>query len=226
MNTKTGLVSPVDQLIREATCEGSAFEQHVLVELPSCRTGLGSVSTDSGLYELGYRALKASGFRVAALLPDPQTFPPTRDQPVMLLQRTQETLEKFARDGRVEKHSVGSWSEYFALPETIYGQLRPRHRRQAPTSISPTIVVQEPSPSREQELKRMGRLYYDTPEWKLIRKFMLRLSNHQCSICKSGSRLNVHHKTYEHFGDEWPQDLTVLCRKCHAKFHDKLEDAQ
>jgi predicted HNH restriction endonuclease len=37
--------------------------------------------------------------------------------------------------------------------------------------------------------------------------------------------LDVHHNTYENYGDERSQDLTVLCGECHGMFHGRLEDA-
>ena len=35
----------------------------------------------------------------------------------------------------------------------------------------------------------------------------------------------MHHRTYDNLGDEEPEDLVVLCRKCHATFHGKLAGA-
>lgn len=38
-------------------------------------------------------------------------------------------------------------------------------------------------------------------------------------------RLEVHHLTYEHFGDELPEEIVVLCEKCHAKADEKRRHA-
>ena len=46
----------------------------------------------------------------------------------------------------------------------------------------------------------------------------------RCAVCNSAENLNAHHKTYERKGFEHPEDLICLCNKCHAKFHDKLEN--
>ena len=43
-----------------------------------------------------------------------------------------------------------------------------------------------------------------------------------CQLCNSNSHLDVHHRTYKHFKHEDPEDLTVLCRVCHTKMHDRL----
>jgi hypothetical protein len=38
-------------------------------------------------------------------------------------------------------------------------------------------------------------------------------------------RLDVHHNTYERYGDESTFDLVVLCDRCHELFHGIVEDA-
>jgi hypothetical protein len=37
--------------------------------------------------------------------------------------------------------------------------------------------------------------------------------------------LEVHHNTYERYGDESTFDLIVLCEQCHELFHGIVEDA-
>jgi len=48
------------------------------------------------------------------------------------------------------------------------------------------------------------------------------LANNKCGICNATSDLHVHHKTYENIGKESDEDLIVLCKSCHYKFHTKL----
>ena len=66
--------------------------------------------------------------------------------------------------------------------------------------------------------------------WKIVRSKTLKRHGYRCEICnalgKSDIPLNVHHKTYDHHGQEhlYDEDLTVLCKRCHSKFHDKLPD--
>ncbi len=41
-----------------------------------------------------------------------------------------------------------------------------------------------------------------------------------------GARLDAHHNTYEHYGDEGVSDLLVaLCASCPRLFHGTVEDA-
>lgn len=66
------------------------------------------------------------------------------------------------------------------------------------------------------------RDYLQTAEWQETRKQALKRAHYKCQLCNREGRLNVHHKTYEHRGQELNSDLIVLCENCHGKFHDKL----
>lgn len=71
--------------------------------------------------------------------------------------------------------------------------------------------------------------YLNSNAWKTQRKWALIRANNQCERCGAqgrlgkkgsigysmGDSLDVHHKTYENFKDEQPDDLIVLCRSCH-----------
>lgn len=60
--------------------------------------------------------------------------------------------------------------------------------------------------------------------WDIVRQYKLKQASYKCDLCNTSKSLHVHHKTYEHRGEEYQHlsDLTVLCSNCHAKFHDKL----
>lgn len=61
--------------------------------------------------------------------------------------------------------------------------------------------------------------YLKTDHWKELRAVKLHEANDQCETCKSKSRLQVHHLTYERVGNELLTDLKVLCESCHEKVH-------
>lgn len=63
------------------------------------------------------------------------------------------------------------------------------------------------------------RTYLTLEHWQRQRKKALDRSGHKCSLCSGTNRLDVHHRTYERLGEEAPEDLTVLCRRCHENFH-------
>ena len=62
--------------------------------------------------------------------------------------------------------------------------------------------------------------YLKTAHWQKLRQAKLREADDRCSICNGRERLQVHHRTYEHLGNEAWDDLTVLCDGCHGTFHE------
>lgn len=64
--------------------------------------------------------------------------------------------------------------------------------------------------------------YLNSWHWRIMRQIKLWLSGHKCQLCASRHRLEVHHNTYERVGRESLNDLVVLCRQCHQKYHNKL----
>jgi len=65
--------------------------------------------------------------------------------------------------------------------------------------------------------------YLETKHWKIVRDYKIVSVNSRCQVCNTWKNLNVHHRTYIHLGEEFNylEDLTVLCFKCHEKFHKK-----
>lgn len=66
------------------------------------------------------------------------------------------------------------------------------------------------------------RDYLRTSEWTARRTAALRRAGYRCQVCNRRDRLDVHHRTYERRGREAPEDLLVLCRDCHDRYHDRL----
>ena len=57
-----------------------------------------------------------------------------------------------------------------------------------------------------------------SPEWKIKRNSALKRAEDKCEKChhtKWSRNLEVHHLTYEHFMNEPPEDLKVVCTVCH-----------
>jgi hypothetical protein len=61
--------------------------------------------------------------------------------------------------------------------------------------------------------------YLRSPAWAARRRVALNAAGHRFQVCNRNQSLDVHHRTYERFGNEDPSDLTVLCRPCHKTFH-------
>lgn len=68
------------------------------------------------------------------------------------------------------------------------------------------------------------KMFLQSLYWDIVRNYVRYKRGYRCEMCAAGDPLNVHHKTYEHHGDEhrYLEDLILLCSECHAKFHDKL----
>lgn len=64
--------------------------------------------------------------------------------------------------------------------------------------------------------------YLQTQHWQKTREAAIERAGDACQLCSSTAALNVHHNNYTNLFDERPEDVIVLCRHCHAKFHDKL----
>jgi len=71
------------------------------------------------------------------------------------------------------------------------------------------------------ELRTMPYVeYLRSPEWRARRERKLEAADHRCQFCnRHRSSLDVHHRTYENFGEELDSDLIVVCRACHNTFH-------
>lgn len=64
--------------------------------------------------------------------------------------------------------------------------------------------------------------YIKSEEWRAKADRLKRESGYRCQTCgMSGfaSTLHAHHNTYERLGNEWPQDIAILCAECHEKLH-------
>lgn len=64
--------------------------------------------------------------------------------------------------------------------------------------------------------------YLKTPHWRSIRSWAIERAGNHCQVCKSKSKLEVHHNNYDHVGAEQPDDLIVLCDVCHKLYEKRL----
>lgn len=71
------------------------------------------------------------------------------------------------------------------------------------------------------------QVYLKSKHWKKKREDALAKANHTCQLCNTQQgTLDVHHRTYKRRGWEQPEDLIVLCRACHTKFHHDAKEAK
>jgi hypothetical protein len=61
--------------------------------------------------------------------------------------------------------------------------------------------------------------YIQSAEWKRKADAAKKRAGYRCQVCNCKSkRLDAHHRTYERLGNERPEDITVLCHKCHELY--------
>jgi len=65
------------------------------------------------------------------------------------------------------------------------------------------------------------RVRMGTIQWQRERDLALERDDYRCQNCGCDEQLVVHHRTYARVGDEWPEDLVVLCRDCHEWEHQR-----
>ncbi len=75
-------------------------------------------------------------------------------------------------------------------------------------------------------MKRPTKEYLDymqSDAWNDKRLERLALDGYTCQDCGADDKpLDVHHESYERFGNEHMLDLTSLCRRCHDYRHGKI----
>lgn len=66
--------------------------------------------------------------------------------------------------------------------------------------------------------------FLQTDYWKMVSEQARINAHYKCQLCGcNDKKLNVHHNTYEHRGEEFKhmEDLVCLCEDCHNFYHRK-----
>lgn len=78
------------------------------------------------------------------------------------------------------------------------------------------------SKKKKQPKKNRKKQYQDylkSNEWAQLKIDLFNYRGRSCEICGVNYSLQVHHLTYENIFNEEPEDLIILCKKCHQKQH-------
>jgi hypothetical protein len=75
--------------------------------------------------------------------------------------------------------------------------------------------------SEGRQAKTFYNEYIKSPAWAAKRRQVLIRDNYRCFDCGTSTRLQVHHITYKHLGNEPLEDLITLCTDCHTQRHDE-----
>ena len=81
----------------------------------------------------------------------------------------------------------------------------------------PKYPVSKPKTNKRRKKFTSKEEYYKSEDWEKIRTFALHRAKHRCQRCGASGILQVHHSTYNNLYNEKPEDLEVLCKKCHKK---------
>ena len=71
------------------------------------------------------------------------------------------------------------------------------------------------------KISRMKRDYRKSRAWRNKRKLKIQMSGYGCDVCGTSEKIEVHHLSYTHFGDERVSELQVLCSACHSDAHNR-----
>ena len=63
--------------------------------------------------------------------------------------------------------------------------------------------------------------YLLSKEWAQIKLDLYIIRGRKCEVCAGERSLQIHHLTYKRIYNEEPEDLVILCRKCHVQAHKK-----
>lgn len=66
--------------------------------------------------------------------------------------------------------------------------------------------------------------YLNTTAWRLKRQAVLTRANNWCEGCAGRPATDVHHKTYDHMGNELLFELVAVCKTCHHILHPEMDE--
>jgi len=69
--------------------------------------------------------------------------------------------------------------------------------------------------SPQQQRADYYAVYLNSQQWRCRRAEVIERAKFVCARCGKERRLQVHHSSYVHLGDEYPADLQALCVSCH-----------
>lgn len=61
--------------------------------------------------------------------------------------------------------------------------------------------------------------YYESAEWGAKRAIVMKRAAGVCEGCGERAATQVHHLSYDHFGDEFLWELVAICNDCHERVH-------
>lgn len=72
---------------------------------------------------------------------------------------------------------------------------------------------------KELEWKKSYNTYLSSENWRKLRHRVFKRANGVCEGCGLNGATEVHHLTYENFGNEFLFELIAICKPCHDRIH-------
>jgi 5-methylcytosine-specific restriction endonuclease McrA len=76
------------------------------------------------------------------------------------------------------------------------------------------------------EFKKKYHKYLKSDEWITIKIDLIEIRGSKCERCgnkREPKHLQVHHLTYDNIFNEEPEDLELICGRCHGVEHGKIK---
>ena len=73
--------------------------------------------------------------------------------------------------------------------------------------------------NKKQTYRDEYNAYINSIEWRAFRAGLIAARGSQCEECGQPGSVDGHHLTYKRFRHELPEDVKLLCRKCHEIKH-------
>lgn len=84
--------------------------------------------------------------------------------------------------------------------------------------------LEEEKRLKREEWRDAASIYYVSDEWREKRDRVIRRAGGICEGCGIKDASQVHHVSYEHFGNEMLWELRAICRTCHESLHEHMQD--
>jgi len=141
------------------------------------------------------------------------------------------TVEDFKTviDNKVKDWTNSSMEKYLQ-PSTLFNcnkfdEYLNQFKKEVKETITTDTEVAELDDMEETLIHKYNSISYEkylaTSHWIRFRQASILNANYSCKLCNSKDDLNVHHNNYDNRGCETFNDVIVLCKSCHGKFHDK-----
>lgn len=87
-----------------------------------------------------------------------------------------------------------------------------------PSDLIPNVYCTRPHQYESvEELKDMPyEQYLQSKWWRMIIRIY---KDKKCAQCSRKYELNLHHISYENLGEERPNEVITLCKRCHKDLH-------